>query len=109
MRKFLFVLTTGFALFSMFFGAGNLVYPLKLLGLNTQENCMTAVAGFSLTAVLVPLLGFLAMILFEGDWRAFFGKIRRASGACARDAHPMRFWPLWWYPSLHRAELCLCA
>ena len=79
MKKFLFILTTGFALFSMFFGAGNLVFPLSL-GVNAQGNCLIAGAGFSITAVLVPLLGFISMMLFDGDFRAFFGMIGKRSG-----------------------------
>jgi branched-chain amino acid:cation transporter, LIVCS family len=74
MKKSLLVLTMGFALFSMFFGAGNLVYPLKL-GFFAKEGCLTAFAGFSMTAVIVPLIGFLSMMLYQGNFRAFFSQI----------------------------------
>src|SRR5260370_33601848 len=79
MKKLLFVFTTGFALFSMFFGAGNLVYPLSL-GLNAQDQCLPAIGGFLITAVGVPMLGFLSMMLFQGQYRVFFQKIGALPG-----------------------------
>lgn len=72
-------MTTGLALFSMFFGAGNLIFPL-LIGQSVGTNGWYAVAGLGLTAVLVPFLGLAAMILFEGDCRRFFGRIGKIPG-----------------------------
>lgn len=79
MKRSFFVFTTGFALFSMFFGAGNLVFPLKL-GHEAQENFLVAMSGFSLSAVVVPLLAFFSMMLFHGDYRAFFANVGKKSG-----------------------------
>ncbi|MCB1148644.1 MAG: branched-chain amino acid transport system II carrier protein [Chlamydiia bacterium] len=67
------ILTTGFALFSMFFGAGNLIFPL-LIGKAAGDEVGYALAGLGITAVLVPFLGLAAMILYNGDAERFFGR-----------------------------------
>ena len=56
-----------------------MVFPLKL-GLSAQGSCLIAGAGFSITAILVPLLGFVAMMLFEGNFRNFFAMIGKVPG-----------------------------
>lgn len=68
------VLTAGFAMFSMFFGSGNLVFPL-LLGKEVMDMSMYATFGFVITAVLVPFLGLLGMILYEGDTNRYFSHL----------------------------------
>lgn len=68
------VLTAGFAMFSMFFGSGNLVFPL-LTGQITTSNASLATLGFIVTAVLVPFMGLLSMILYEGDTQSFFSRL----------------------------------
>lgn len=72
-------LTTGLALFSMFFGAGNLIFPL-LIGKSVGANAWYALSGLALTAVLVPFLGLVAMVLFEGNYNRFFGRIGKVPG-----------------------------
>lgn len=49
----------GFALFAMFFGAGNLIFPPSL-GIATGKDWFWAGIGFLLTGVGLPLLGVLA-------------------------------------------------
>lgn len=66
------VLSTGFALFSMFFGSGNLVFPL-LVGQESEGHVLLAAAGIVLTGVLVPFLGVLGMMLYKGNLDHFFG------------------------------------
>ncbi len=68
------VITAGLALFSMFFGAGDLIWPL-ILGGSAGEQNFFAMAGLLITGVSLPLLGVIAMMLFEGNYRAFFGRI----------------------------------
>jgi LIVCS family branched-chain amino acid:cation transporter len=70
-NKFLCV-GTGFALFSMFFGSGNLVFPLAL-GKENLDQFPLALLGLFITAVIVPLVGVLGMILFQGSAQKFFG------------------------------------
>lgn len=68
------VISAGFALFSMFFGAGDLIWPL-ILGGNMGDKNLFAMLGLLITGVSLPLLGLLSMMLFEGDYRAFFGRL----------------------------------
>jgi LIVCS family branched-chain amino acid:cation transporter len=72
-NKFL-VVSTGFAMFSMFFGSGNLVFPL-LVGQMSEGHYLLAFFGILLTGVLVPILGILVMLLFNGDQTAFFSRL----------------------------------
>ena len=53
------VLILGFALFAMFFGAGNLIFPPSL-GIEMGKDWLVAGIGFLLTGVGLPLLGVLA-------------------------------------------------
>ncbi len=64
----------GLALFSMFFGAGNLIFPL-LIGKSAGENVWFSLLGLGITAVVMPFLGLASMILFEGNCVNFFSKI----------------------------------
>ncbi|MES2253205.1 MAG: branched-chain amino acid transport system II carrier protein [Pseudomonadota bacterium] len=65
------VLTAGFAMFSMFFGSGNLIFPL-LIGFQSKSLYIYAIIGFSITAVCVPFLGMLGMMKFKGDRKEYF-------------------------------------
>lgn len=62
----------GLALFSMFFGSGNLIFPL-FLGQVTQDQWVVASLGFFTTAVFLPLIGVIAMVTYKGDYYTFFG------------------------------------
>ncbi|MCI5052804.1 MAG: branched-chain amino acid transport system II carrier protein [Simkaniaceae bacterium] len=73
------ILPLGFTIFAMFFGAGNIVFPL-VLGQYAQNQSMIAVFGLSLTAVFMPILGFIAMVLYDGDYNAYFKRIGRIPG-----------------------------
>lgn len=68
------ILSTGLAMFSMFFGSGNLVFPL-LVGQMSKGHYFIATIGILLTGVLVPFLGILAIMLFNGDSKAFFQRL----------------------------------
>jgi branched-chain amino acid:cation transporter, LIVCS family len=70
------VLAAGLALFSMFFGAGDLIWPLILGGTVGDKN-LYATLGLLVTGVTLPLLGLLSMMLFQGDYRSFFGRTGR--------------------------------
>lgn len=56
---------TAFALFSLFFGAGNLILP-PLLGFRSGELWWVVALGFCLSAVLIPILGILAHARLQG-------------------------------------------
>jgi branched-chain amino acid:cation transporter, LIVCS family len=74
-NKFL-VLSVGFALFSMFFGSGNLVFPL-LVGKESGGHFLLGFMGIFLTGVAVPFLGILGMLLFKGATNEFFSSLGR--------------------------------
>lgn len=59
--KFLPILTLGFALFAMFFGAGNLILP-PFIGLESGSNWIYAIIGFGITGILGPFLGLISVI-----------------------------------------------
>ncbi len=65
------VISTGFALFSMFFGSGNLVFPITV-GQESEGNYFLAAFGILCTGVIVPFLGVLGMMLYQGDMYRFF-------------------------------------
>ena len=53
-------------LFGMFFGAGNLIFPVYM-GQMAGSNVWQAIVGFVITGVGLPLLGILAMAILNGD------------------------------------------
>lgn len=59
-------------MFAMFFGSGNLVFPLEL-GVITGSSYFMANIGFILTGVLVPFMGLLSVMLYDGDRKKYFG------------------------------------
>ncbi|MFI8575603.1 branched-chain amino acid transport system II carrier protein [Rossellomorea aquimaris] len=56
------VLVSGFMLFSLFFGAGNLIFP-PYLGMESGGYFAAAIAGFILTAVFLPFLTIISVSL----------------------------------------------
>lgn len=56
---------TAFALFSLFFGAGNLILP-PLLGFQSGALWWLVALGFCLSAVLIPIFGILAHAKLQG-------------------------------------------
>jgi len=79
LKRNLRTLAIGLALFSMFFGSGNLIFPL-FVGKEVGDEALLGMFGFNLTAAILPLLGVLTMVLFEGDYTRFFYKISKPLG-----------------------------
>lgn len=73
------IMATGLAMFSMFFGAGNVVFPLTL-GQVAQNQNVYAIIGLLITAVGVPFLGLMSMSLFDGDYKKFFSRMGTIPG-----------------------------
>lgn len=71
--------TIGFAIFTMLFGAGNMIYPVKA-GVMAGSKYLIGTLGFLLTGVLIPIIGLVAMILFEGNYTTFFNRAGRIPG-----------------------------
>lgn len=66
--------TTGLAMFAMFFGSGNLVFPIGV-GKTAGDQIIWAVFGLFITAVLLPFSTLCLMLLYNGDYDRFFQKI----------------------------------
>jgi LIVCS family branched-chain amino acid:cation transporter len=67
-------IVVGLALFSMFFGSGNLIYPL-MLGRDAGSAFLISSLGFIITAVLVPTLGVVAIAFAEGNYEKIFNSL----------------------------------
>lgn len=63
--------TVSFAVFAMFFGAGNMTLPL-LLAKNWQSSWPSAFLGFCLTGVLVTFIGLIAGVMARNTKEFFF-------------------------------------
>ena len=59
------MMLVSFMLFSLFFGAGNLIFP-PFLGQNAGNTTPFAMAGFLVTAVVLPVLGVIVVAQFDG-------------------------------------------
>lgn len=68
------LVSIGLAIFSMLFGAGNLIYPL-MVGVTSGTHTPFGLLGFLLTSVCLPIAGLIAMILFEGNYQEFFSRL----------------------------------
>ncbi|MCH9633983.1 MAG: Branched-chain amino acid transport system 2 carrier protein [Chlamydiae bacterium] len=69
----------GIAIFSMFFGAGNVIFPLKV-GLFAGHQIAYAISGLFLTAIGGPLLGLITATLYKGNCLDFFTRPGRLLG-----------------------------
>lgn len=65
---------TSFALFSLFFGAGNLILP-PLLGFKAGNLWLLVALGFCISGVVVPLLGIFAHAKLQGTMFDFAKKV----------------------------------
>jgi len=74
--------TISLAIFSMLFGAGNIIYPIKC-GVVTGNLNYIGIAGFILTGVFLPIIGLIAMVLFDGSYKQFFNRIGKTPGSLA--------------------------
>lgn len=68
---------TAFALFSMFFGAGNLILP-PFLGYNAGTDWFWVLIGFAASAVVVPILAIYGYARLQGSMLDFAKKISPA-------------------------------
>ena len=62
------ILITSLALFSMFFGAGNLIFP-PMLAVQAGDNFWPAILGFLGTGALLPVLAVVAIALSGANVR----------------------------------------
>ncbi|ACB84660.1 branched-chain amino acid transport system II carrier protein [Natranaerobius thermophilus] len=64
-KKYTDTVVVGFALFAMFLGAGNVIFP-PFLGHSSGTDWLPALIGFLLTGVGLPLLGIIAVAVAGG-------------------------------------------
>ena len=64
----------GFALFSLFFGAGNLILPTSL-GVKAGSDWWIVVLGFVITAIAIPILAIFAYARLQGTLYDFGKKV----------------------------------
>jgi len=65
---------TAFALFSLFFGAGNLILP-PFLGYNAGESWIWVALGFALSAVVIPIMAIYGHARLQGTMLDFANKV----------------------------------
>tara|TARA_Y100000815_G_scaffold275735_1_gene316601 strand:- start:23731 stop:25047 length:1317 start_codon:yes stop_codon:yes gene_type:complete len=70
MRLYKETIITGFAIFSLFFGAGNLIFP-PFLGYEAGGEWPWATLGFAISAVIIPILGIAAHARLQGTLMDF--------------------------------------
>ncbi|MCP3681014.1 MAG: hypothetical protein GY782_12625 [Gammaproteobacteria bacterium] len=66
----------GFAIFAMFFGAGNLIFPLDI-GVHAGYDVAAAIIGFVISGVIVPFLGLYVISLYHGNYMEFLANLGR--------------------------------
>lgn len=73
------ICSLGCALFAMLFGAGNIIFPL-ILGRSLESSIPYAMLSFGLTGVGIPMIGFISVMLAQGDYGVFLAKLGRVPG-----------------------------
>ena len=68
------VLLTGFALFAMLFGAGNLIFP-PMLGYETSSSWILTMLAFIITGVGFPFLGILSVSIAGNGIKNFANRV----------------------------------
>ncbi|WP_217588113.1 branched-chain amino acid transport system II carrier protein [Lentibacillus saliphilus] len=77
MNKSTFII--GFMLFALFFGAGNLIYP-PMLGLEAGTSFWSAITGFVITGVGLPIFAVAAIALVKSDERELSDRVHPIFG-----------------------------
>lgn len=68
------IFTSGLALFAMFFGAGNIIFPLAL-GAKAGDHFIYVIAAFLVAGIGLPILGLFTASLYEGNYYNLFSKL----------------------------------
>jgi LIVCS family branched-chain amino acid:cation transporter len=79
MKQYKLILIYGFAIFAMFFGSGNLVFPLQL-GQKVGSNWFFGFLGLFISGILLPFLGLFVIKLHKGNYRTFFAEGGKIAG-----------------------------
>jgi LIVCS family branched-chain amino acid:cation transporter len=79
MQQYRSILFYGFAIFAMFFGSGNLVFPLQI-GSHAGANWLAGFGGLLLTGIFLPLLGLFVIKRYHGHYQRFFNEVGDIAG-----------------------------
>jgi len=86
----------GLAIFSMLFGAGNIMLAINV-GMRAGLHFSWANFAFLLSAVVMPIAGLVGVILFNGNYNKFFNRLGTIPGqllvflSCSSLDHSMLF------------------
>ncbi|EJO5348861.1 branched-chain amino acid transport system II carrier protein [Clostridium botulinum] len=83
----------GFALFAMFFGAGNLIFP-PFMGKLVGDQAPAAIIGFLITGVGLPLSGIIACAKINGTFSDIAGRVSKPFAAIATTALILAIGPM---------------
>lgn len=84
MHQYKLIAIYGFTIFAMFFGSGNLVFPLEV-GYNAHSSWLYSFLGFFLTGIILPFLGLFVIKLHKGNYYNFFNE----AGSIAKYLIPL--------------------
>lgn len=87
------IVIIGFALFAMFFGAGNLIFP-PTLGKIVGTKYLAAIVGFLLTGVGLPLMGIIASAKIGGSFENMACRVSKSFSLIAGTALILALGPL---------------
>ena len=79
MSQYKSILIFGFAIFAMFFGSGNLVFPLQI-GFADGNHWLPGFFGLLMTGIILPFLGLFVIKLHKGNYHTFFGEAGKVAG-----------------------------
>ena len=86
------LIATSLTLFSMFFGAGNLIFP-PIMGANAGTSFPWAMTGFLIGAVALPVLSIITIALSGTDLRDLASRGGRVFGIVFPDSSTCRSGP----------------
>ncbi|WMJ80916.1 branched-chain amino acid transport system II carrier protein [Clostridium sp. MB40-C1] len=92
-KKFKDFAIIGFALFAMFFGAGNLIFPPSL-GKSVGSSYLLSAIGFIITGVGLPLLGIIACVKSGGSFEKMASKVNKPFAIIATTALILSIGPM---------------
>lgn len=78
------IIIYGFALFAMFFGSGNLVFPLKI-GSMLGSQWLIGFLGLFISGIILPFCGLFVIKLHKGNYENFF----KEAGLLAQKVLPL--------------------
>ncbi|EJO5348860.1 branched-chain amino acid transport system II carrier protein [Clostridium botulinum] len=99
----------GFALFAMFFGAGNLIFP-PFIGNAVGDKMPVAIVGFLITGVGLPLSAIIACAKINGTFSDIAGRVGKSFSVIATTALILSIGPMLCIPRTAATtyELTVC-